>query len=298
MPKVCLSFVFNHQFEQNIPKLNTIYKERFSTIRFLSPFSTFSKNKQVIPVYETSVHFQGFLAQSYKHLPKDCDYYIFCGDDLLLNPVLDETNIIEKLNCSNSSYIKYLNPVWKHSFAWHKFEECNNFPNVDCLVPHYKYFPNREQLIKKYESYGLDYKNLGFHNLFGVKNRGLSFERIYAGLKYLFRHKFRRYVHFPLIEGFSDFIVIPKESLCLFCHYCGVFAAMNLWVDAAIASSMVLSSKKIGTEKDHSYKGIEIWDPSDINCRLQKTNFKLNRLSELFEEDEFYIHPVKLSAFS
>ena len=57
MSKICLSFVFNHQFEQNIPKLRTIYGERFSTIRYLSPFSTYSVDEEVIPIYETSIHF-------------------------------------------------------------------------------------------------------------------------------------------------------------------------------------------------------------------------------------------------
>ena len=111
MSKICLSFVFNHQFEQNIPKLRTIYGERFSTIRYLSPFSTYSVDEEVIPIYETSIHFQGYFAQAYKLLPKDCDHYIFCGDDLLLNPRLNENNIIQQLNCAKSAYIKYLNPI-------------------------------------------------------------------------------------------------------------------------------------------------------------------------------------------
>ena len=62
----------------------------------MSPFSTFCEDDEVIPVYETSIHFQGFFAQAYSHLPKDFDYYIFCADDLILNPQLNEDNIIEK----------------------------------------------------------------------------------------------------------------------------------------------------------------------------------------------------------
>ena len=89
MPKICLSLVFNHQFEKNIPKLRNIYKDRFSTIRYLSPFSK-SNDPEVIPIFETSVHFQGYFAQAFSHLPKDCDYYVFCGDDLILNPGLNE----------------------------------------------------------------------------------------------------------------------------------------------------------------------------------------------------------------
>jgi hypothetical protein len=298
MSKICLSFVFNHQFEQNIPKLKKIYNGRFSTIRYLSPFSSFNDDEEIIPIYESSVHFQGYFAQSYKYLPNDCEYYIFCGDDLLLHPSLNEENIISKLNCENASYIKYLNPVWEHSFAWHKFEECNNFPGKDCMVPFNQFLPSRDRLLKLYSDFGFKYKNIGFHNLMGVYNQGLTWERFKSGVRYLFQKKFKRYVHSPLIEGYSDFIIIPKESLRLFCHYCGVFAAMNLWVDAAIATAMILSSGKIRTEKDHSYKGTEIWNESMLVNKIAKSENKLNQLSKVFENDEFYIHPIKLSKFT
>ena len=94
MSNICLSFVFNNQFDSNIVKLNKIYNNRFSTIRYLSPFSMLNDN-QVIPIYETSLHFQGYFAQAYSKLPKNCEYYVFCGDDLVLNPKLNENNLID-----------------------------------------------------------------------------------------------------------------------------------------------------------------------------------------------------------
>ena len=99
MSKICLSFIFNHQYEKNIPKLREIYGDRFSTIRYLSPFSTYNDDQDVIPIYETSINFQGYIAQSFKYLPNDCDYYIFCADDLLLNPDFNENNILDRLDC-------------------------------------------------------------------------------------------------------------------------------------------------------------------------------------------------------
>ena len=94
MSKICLSFIFNHQYEKNIPKLREIYGDRFSTIRYLSPFSTYNDDQEVIPVYETSINFQGYIAQSLRFLPNDCDYYIFCADDLLLNPDFNENKTV------------------------------------------------------------------------------------------------------------------------------------------------------------------------------------------------------------
>ena len=295
---ICLSFVFNHQYEKNISKLKKIYKERFSTIRFLSPFSDWNQeDDDIIPIYETSIHFQGYFAQAYLHLPKDFDYYVFCADDLILNPQLNEENLIGKLNCNRSGYIKYLNPIWEHSFAWHKFAECLSFPDEKNPIPTQQFLPQREELLGIYQTHGLEYRNLGLHNFWGIHDKTLSLERITSGLKFIFRHGLRRYVHFPLIEGYSDLIVIPKENLKLFCHLCGIFAAMNLWVDAAIATSIVLSCENITQERDHGLKGKEFWDPIDANKAISKAEGKIENISDLFSEDISYIHPIKLSGF-
>ena len=296
--KVCLSFVFNHQFEKNIPKLLRIYKERFATIRFLSPFSGWKENSDIIPIYETSIHFQGYFAQAYFHLPKDFDYYVFCADDLILNPQLNEENIIQKLNCEKSAYIKYLNPIWEHSFAWHKFEECLSFPDEKNPIPIKQFLPEREKLLETYEKHGFHYRNLGMHNFQGIHEKTVSLNRIINGIKYLFNYGFKRYVHFPLIEGYSDLIVIPGNNLKLFCHLCGIFAGMNLWVDAAIATSMVLSCENITQESDHGLMGSELWNPIDAQKLISKAEGKIEKISDLFSEKTSYIHPIKLSEFS
>ena len=298
MSKICLSFIFNHQYEKNIPKLREIYGDRFSTIRYLSPFSTYNDDQEVIPIYETSINFQGYIAQSFKFLPNNCDYYIFCADDLLLNPDFNENNIIDRLNCKKTSYIKYLNPIWEHSFAWHKFDESNNYPNEGCNIDYQALLPSREEILDKYNEFAIEYKNIGLKNFWGIYDKTITWERIWSGLKYLIKTKFKRYVHLPLIEGYSDFIIVPSQSLKRFCHYCGIFSAMNIWVDAAIATALVLSSDKIRTEKDHSYNGTEIWNEDELVLKTASSKYKLDQMTKLFDQDEFYIHPIKLSKFT
>ena len=298
MPKVCLSFIFNHQYEKNIPKLREIYRDRFSTIRYLSPFSTYNEDQEVLPIYETSINFQGYIAQSFKYLPNDCDYYIFCADDLLLNPKFNENNVIDSLNCNNSSYIKYLNPIWEHSFAWHKFKECNNYPNEGCNIDHHSLLPLRNELLGKYNEFGIEYRNINLRNFRGLYDKTITWERLWNGLIYLLKKKYKRYVHLPLIEGYSDFIIIPSQSLKIFCHYCGIFSAMNIWVDAAIATALVLSSDKISTEKDHPFKGIEIWNEDELALKEAISKNKLDQITKLFDKDDFYIHPIKLSKYT
>ena len=298
MSKICLSFIFNHQYEKNIPKLRKIYEDRFSVIRYLSPFSTYNNDEEVIPIYETSINFQGYIAQSLKHLPHDCDYYIFCADDLLLNPNFNEYNIIDRLNCKKTSYIKYLNPIWEHSFAWHKFAESNNYPNIGCNIDFQSLLPSRDKILNKYNEFDIEYKNISLKNFRGIYEKKITWDRIWSGLKYIIKTNFRRYVHLPLIEGYSDFIIIPAQSLKRFCHYCGIFSAMNIWVDAAIATALVLSSDKIRTEKDHSYRGTEIWNDDELVLKTATSKNKLDQIKNLFDKDEFYIHPIKLSKFT
>jgi hypothetical protein len=298
MPQICLSFIFNHQYEKNIPKLREIYGDRFSTIKYLSPFSTYMDDDGIIPIYETSINFQGYIAQSYKYLPNDCDYYVFCADDLLLNPDFNENNILDKLNCKNTSYIKYLNPIWEHSFAWHKFEECNSYPNEGCNIDYPSLLPSRIELLEKYKEFGIHYRNINLENFRGIHDKTITRDRIWSGLKYLIKTNYKRYVHLPLIEGYSDFIIIPSQSLKSFCHYCGIFSAMNIWVDAAVATAMILSSDQIRTEKDHSYKGTEIWNENELRLKTIRSKNKLEQIIRLFEDDEFYIHPIKLSKFT
>ena len=297
MANICLSFVFNHQFEKNIPKLKKLYDDRFSTIRYLSPFSK-STEPDIIPIFETSIHFQGYFAQAFAHLPKDCKYYVFCGDDLILNPSLNERNLIDSLNCNDSSYIKYLNPIWEHSFTWHKFEECNRFTEKEYTIPYRSLLPSRNELLKIYENLGLYYRNLGFHNFKGVKEKMITTNRIKSGISFFLRNRKKRFINYPLVEGYSDLIVVPQGHLELFCHYCGIFAAMNLWVDAAVATALILSGSKIKTEKDSNYSGTEYWNGEEIIDRLKSSKNKLDKIGDIFNKDELYIHPIKLSSYN
>ena len=49
---------------------------------------------------------------------------------------------------------------------------------------------------------------------------------------------------------------------------------MNLWADAAIATAMALSCKKITQERDHELMGMEFWDPIDAEKAISKRKEK------------------------
>ena len=93
--RVCLVIVFNHRYDKNIKRLREIYAGKFSNIMFLVPFYD-GADKDVCPVYESSFQFQGYLIQAFGKLSKmDVDYYMFIGDDLILNPQINESNFVD-----------------------------------------------------------------------------------------------------------------------------------------------------------------------------------------------------------
>ena len=57
---------------------------------------------------------------------------------------------------------------------------------------------------------------------------------------------------------------------------------------------MVLSARKIITEKDLDLKGKALWTEDDYQI-LEKYKHNLNTLLEDFPKENLYLHPIKLS---
>lgn len=94
---ICLVVIFNHRYDENITKLRIIYQNRFHKMRFLVPFYD-GEDKDVIPVYECSYQFSGYLIQAYNKLIADgAKYYFFIADDLILAPDINEDNVLQLL---------------------------------------------------------------------------------------------------------------------------------------------------------------------------------------------------------
>src|SRR6218665_624801 len=98
MSKVALVIIYNHQYNKNIEKLEEVYGNWFSHIFHLVPFYAGDK-PNVIAVYESSYYFQGYVAQGLKRFfSPEFDHYLFIGDDLMVNPVINENNYSLHLN--------------------------------------------------------------------------------------------------------------------------------------------------------------------------------------------------------
>ena len=102
---------------------------------------------------------------------------------------------------------------------------------------------------------------------------------------------------YPLVCGFSDFFVIPSSSFDDFSHYCGVFAAMRMFVEVAIPTSMVLSCSKIVNLEALGLKAeTGVINSARVRAELEsKYELSFARFMQEYPADYLFIHPIKLS---
>ena len=103
---------------------------------------------------------------------------------------------------------------------------------------------------------------------------------------------------YPVAGSYSDVLIVTKESIYDFCRFCGIMASAGLFVELAIPTALLLSSKKIVQEKDIQLKGKALWLAEEIEAVEKKYNKSLTALLNGFPADQLYYHPVKLSKWN
>ena len=84
--KTALLVIYNHRFDTNISRINKLYSHRFSNVFHIMPFYD-GKEPNVIPVFDSSYCFSGYIAQAYSHLRTlGFTHFFIIADDLILNP--------------------------------------------------------------------------------------------------------------------------------------------------------------------------------------------------------------------
>jgi hypothetical protein len=305
MSKVALIIIYNHQYNKNIEILEKIYKDRFGNIYHLVPFYSGNK-KNVIAVYDSSYYFHGYVAQGYKsYFNENYDHYFFIGDDLILNPVINEKNYREHLKLkTNTCFIPRLSSLSENPAYWNV--------NLDTLiwelespgVESRSLFPNHQEALQLLGKFGVVNKPMKFEQIWKSPTTFKEWpskifgEKFYLlrRLKYKITHK-EYYSFYPLVRSYSDIFVVSADAIKMFCHYCGLFAAARLFVELGLPTSMVFSANEINTEKDLELKGRALWTKEDFKVLDQYEN-KLSKLFNDFPKDQLYIHPVKLSKWN
>jgi hypothetical protein len=311
MDEVALLILFNHNYESNFGKLEAIYGSRFKNIFFIMPFYQ-GDRKDVITVYENSYYFHGYIAKALEKI-KDRKYahYIVIGDDLLLNPGINEKNYKDYFNIDNESAfiprLYLLNDLKNNAFAplapyWEWNYNALDFKIEQAGLEIKKLLPSFEEALKLLKRHNLSFSPKMpmkmFYNINVlkniVKNKGRRGTLI-GGVKSL------RYINkelpYPMVGAYSDIVVVPNKSVARFISYCGIFASMRLFVEIGLPTALCFSVDKIIQEKDMDYRGELYWE-GDIIEFEKKHRKSLNTLITNFPAKTLVIHPVKFSKWN
>lgn len=308
MVKACLVIVFNHRYDKNIPVLQQLYSSRFSHIYFLVPFYD-GNLSNVIPVYESSHYFQSFFAQGYARFANnDCTHYIFLGDDCILNPAINEQNILELAGIpAGADFVPGLNEfqTTQGEAWWHTFKGIDFFDNRKGAEIR-RELPSREEAVERFRKHGLSVQPLSLRNVFGTGTPGnKKWWQFWLFKQYHYRYKWKRHrkggkivLPYPIAGSYSDIVIVTKQTVFPFCRYCGIMAAAGLFVEIAIPTALLLCAERIVQERDLRLKGEALWTPGEIEAVEKKFDRSLSKLLTGFPAEQLYYHPVKLSKWN
>ncbi len=323
--KVALIFIFNHRYDKNIPILEKLYNARFSNIYFLVPFYD-GDHPNVIPVYENSFYFQGYIAQGLKnYFSEKFEHYIFAGDDLVLNPAINEDNYKEYFHLSEkASFIPEIfhlddltnndtlrfetfknSPGGPDKYYWWRIKEVINYSHPKNGTETGKEMPSfseAETILKKhgYTIQPLTYQDIR-GGIFPLKLNDHQ-HRVHVAKHIYHLNPFKKEypLPYPMVGSYSDLVIVSQASIKKFCHYCGVFAANELFVEFAIPTALLLASEEVVTEPKIGRRGEIYWsytkeEADNYEKQMQRYHYNLQELVSNFPKEKLYIHPIKLS---
>ncbi len=300
MPKeVCLLIIYNHRYDANIAKLEKIYGTRFSNIYHIMPFYD-GKKENVIPVYECSFRFQGYIAQAMQLIRERYEQYFFIADDLILNPAINESNYKDwfHLNGKNA-FITFTKPIremgdwtvrrrfmdplpkfeWYNGTLWEK----EIMPSAQAYSIAAQKGYHKEQFLVNLRMVWNARKNLKYYPRLFI----LFFKILLFG---------KQQCPYPVWGGYSDIFIVPGEKIDQISHMLGVFAAMGLFVEMAIPTTLQLLCEEVTETKNLSpLYGNSRWALADRNAIESQYDYSYKKLIDGWDKNCLYIHPVKLS---
>ncbi len=302
---ICLIVIFNHRYDKNLSSIASLYKDRFKNIYVLMPFYNGEgvDGLNIIPVYESSFFYSGYLAQGLKYIKKNYSHYVVIGDDVVLNPNINEENILEFLSLrQGQSYIKGVCPICEAKGIYaHRLKKYIMSPFLEYSGTEYKnMILSREEAFERVRSKGYKY-DLTFTTKWLTERIQEERRGVRAAVKDIFyivsmlRKNKGKSFPYPFYKDFVDFLVLSGDDIEKLIDYFGVFAAMGLFVEVAVPTAMALMCSDIVTERMIDKRGVELWGYKDRERFNKEYNYELDTLFKKFPSDVIYYHPVKLS---
>lgn len=285
MTKIALLIIYNHRYDKNIPRLEAIYKERFSNIFHIIPFYD-GDIKNVIPVYDNSIYFSGYVAQAYTHLKgKGYTHFFVVADDMVLNPVLNENNLFDKMGLKKDEcFLDYLHILSDLKFRWYQLRAMK-YRIKQRGVEIANVLPSKEYALQQFSKHNIPYAPISIKPY-------LNFHVEFI-LNYLLNYK-RRLPEYPMVGGYADIFMVTADVMDRFALYCGAFSATKLFVEIAIPTALIIAADKMKLSKDLNFVSGALWTKED-KAFLDKYNNSLELLLADFPKDRLFLHPIKLS---
>lgn len=312
-PRAAAVFIFNHKFEKNISKLEAMYEGRFDNRQYVMPFAS-TDDARTIRVFETGRNFSGHVAQAGGRLVRDpaITHYAFISDDLILNPRLGQDDLVDALGLGpRTGFIKSItsSDSLRYSWPW-SGEVATSLYKFGRSFDWRSELPPAADAQSKFKAMGVSFpfpaprsaKEMWFGTLGLARKSSWAF-----GMGLL---STGRRAQYPLLAGYSDFFVVPAPALDAFVGYCGVFAALGVFAEVAIPTSLALAVDELRTEMPvgayfmeavppapdaPGFQGREFWVPGEPEAFAAGFSNERARLEREFPANWLYVHPVKLS---
>ena len=295
MEKVALLVLFNHRYDKNIPKLEELYRNKFSYIFFLVPF--YDGNKEnVIPVYGHSHNFATYISQAYTHLKgKGFTHYFVVADDMIINPAIDEHQLWDATGIGKDEC--YLPDFWnliERKRFWAHSNNALGFKLNSTGLELGGTLPTKEEAEARFNAHGVRYGKIPLKAILPKKILSLYF---FKQLFFFAESGFSREPKYPIVAGYSDILLLTEDVMPKFCQYVGAFSAAGLFVEIAIPTSFVLCVPvgKLKTNKTTILKGGDVWTEKEKTEIIMRYEGQINKLINNYPKDKLYIHPIKLS---
>jgi hypothetical protein len=298
--QICLVVVFNHRFEKNIPKLEALYRGRFSHVYYVVPFLQGDARDNVIGVYGSSYCFEVYLAQAYSRIvdPR-FSHYVFVADDMLLNPELNEHNLIASLGLDErTGYIKSVRPLTELEVPWeHGPTAVRALSKGNFYVQYRRELPPQDQAEVAFRNHGLALTPYTLKNVMDWSGLAAGETRLTSDLFWLLQRCLRGKAGgvYPLAISYSDFLVVPQEAFAAFSRYCGAFGSAGIHVEVALPTAMLLACERVHSEANTTWSGHEIWQAEELQALIDEHDGDLDHLLTSYSERLLYVHPIKLS---
>ncbi|MCX4195981.1 hypothetical protein OMR07_10590 [Methylobacterium organophilum] len=237
--------LFNHPYPPNIPFLRDFYKRKYDDVLFIQPMVK-SSDPDVYTSYRGSYTFHGMIADLAETLlSRDSEYFVFVHDDVLLNPLYDGAQLVERLNVQgNGAFIPHVFPLsrkvqdwaWVPGFLWRLFYPINQISGSG-ITDLMKYFPDAQQIKLDLKSkYNFEFEDIQFDRSLPIRHLNVVANEFYSkyitkavldGLYVTAPGTQKIELPFPFVGGNCDFVVLDRRTLEASIPLLGVTAAAS-----------------------------------------------------------------------